>query len=71
MTILGTDSTKQQSNNFGCIVEDQKTGEVLHYVEKPETYVSSLINCGVYVCSLEIFKNIAVVFNNKENEIYR
>ena len=34
------------------------THEVLHYVEKPESYVSSVINCGIYLLSLEIFDYI-------------
>lgn len=54
-TILGTEATESQSVNYGCIVEDKETHEVLHYVEKPETYVSSLINCGIYLFSCEIF----------------
>lgn len=55
LTILGTEATETQSVNYGCIVEDKQTHEVLHYVEKPEHYLSSLINCGVYLTSLDIF----------------
>ena len=25
--------------------------QVLHYVEKPETFVSEIINCGIYIFS--------------------
>ena len=57
-TILGTEATENQSVNFGCIVEEKLTHEVLHYVEKPESYLSSLINCGIYLFSLEIFDYI-------------
>lgn len=56
-TILGTEATESQSINYGCIVEDKITHEVLHYVEKPETYVSSLINCGIYLFNSEEFFN--------------
>jgi len=31
---------------------------VLHYVEKPESYVSTMINCGIYLFSLSIFDHI-------------
>jgi mannose-1-phosphate guanylyltransferase len=31
-TILGTEATEKQSTNYGCIVEDKITHEVLHYV---------------------------------------
>lgn len=57
-TILGTEATETQSVNYGCIVEDKETHEVLHYVEKPETYLSTLINCGIYLFSLDIFDYI-------------
>ena len=54
-TILATEATESQSMNYGCIVEDQDTHQVLHYVEKPESYVSTLINCGIYLFGCEIF----------------
>lgn len=57
-TILGTEATEKQSVNYGCIVEDKESHEVLHYVEKPESYLSSLINCGIYLLNLEIFDYI-------------
>ena len=49
-------ATNQQSLQYGCVVEKEATNEVTHYVEKPETYVSSLINCGVYAMSLKVLK---------------
>lgn len=70
ITILATEATRQQSMNYGCIVEDRETFEVKHYVEKPSTFVSTLINCGVYVCSLEIFQTIASIFNKKQEDYY-
>lgn len=58
-TILGTNATRQQSLNYGCIVEDSETHRVKHYVEKPETFVSTTINCGIYILSPEIFGYIS------------
>lgn len=68
---MSTEATKQQSLNYGCIVMDKQTSEVTHYVEKPSSYVSTLINCGIYVFSLEIFQFIGDAFNNKQQEYYR
>ncbi|XP_063701295.1 mannose-1-phosphate guanyltransferase alpha [Culicoides brevitarsis] len=62
ITIMGTEATKQQSVHYGCLVTDKNTGSVTHYVEKPNSYVSTLINCGVYVCSPEIFQDMSNVF---------
>ena len=38
---------------------------MLHYVEKPETYVSDTINGGAYLFSSEIFKHMAHVFDEQ------
>ena len=57
--ILGTRVANDVASNFGCIVSDAHTRRVLHYVEKPESHVSNLINCGVYLFSTEaIFPSI-------------
>jgi NDP-sugar pyrophosphorylase family protein len=39
--ILGTRVSEDAASNFGCIVSDAHTRRVLHYVEKPESHISS------------------------------
>ncbi|KAH0562749.1 hypothetical protein GP486_002598 [Trichoglossum hirsutum] len=57
--ILGTRVSNDAASNFGCIVSDAHTRQVLHYVEKPESHISNLINCGVYLFSTDcIFPSI-------------
>ena len=57
--ILGTRVSNEAASNFGCIVSDPHTKRVLHYVEKPESHISNLINCGVYLFATEcIFPSI-------------
>jgi mannose-1-phosphate guanylyltransferase len=57
--ILGTRVSNDAASNFGCIVSDTHTRQVLHYVEKPESHISNLINCGVYLFSTDcIFPSI-------------
>ena len=51
--ILGTRLSNDAATNFGCIVSDGHTKRVLHYVEKPESHISNLINCGVYLFETE------------------
>lgn len=51
--ILGTRVGHEAATNFGCIVSDAATKQVLHYVEKPESHISNLINCGVYLFSTD------------------
>ncbi|XP_044744576.1 mannose-1-phosphate guanyltransferase alpha-A [Coccinella septempunctata] len=69
-SVMYTEATRQQSLNFGCMVIDKKTNEVTHYVEKPSSYVSSFINCGIYIFSLDIFQIIGEVFSSKQNDVY-
>lgn len=65
VTVMATDATRQQSLNYGCMVL-KKGGEVDHYVEKPSTFVSTLINCGVYIASPDIFQTMADTFNSNQ-----
>jgi mannose-1-phosphate guanylyltransferase len=51
--MLGTRVANEAATNFGCIVSDPHSKRVLHYVEKPESQISNLINCGVYLFSTE------------------
>lgn len=70
VTIMSTEATRQQANHYGCLVFDSETGSVSHYVEKPSSYVSTYINCGVYVCSLSIFNKLAEIYHMKADEEY-
>uniref|UniRef100_A0A673Y683 GDP-mannose pyrophosphorylase Aa n=1 Tax=Salmo trutta TaxID=8032 RepID=A0A673Y683_SALTR len=67
--ILGTTANRKQSMNYGCIVENQQTNEVLHYVEKPSTFVSDIINCGIYLFTPEIFQHIGAVFQKNQQDM--
>jgi mannose-1-phosphate guanylyltransferase len=54
------------------LVEDPKSHQVLHFAEKPETFVSDLASCGVYIFSPSVFtalEDIAVKFCAKEVDI--
>lgn len=70
ISILSTEADRIESVNYGCLVTDKNTGEVTHYVEKPNTYVSPLINCGIYIVSTDIFPVIAGVFYSREINDY-
>lgn len=71
MTVMVTEATRQQSLNYGCIVEDRETHRVQHFVEKPSTFISTTINCGIYICSPTIFDHIGKVYRSKleQNEL--
>lgn len=64
--ILGTRVSEDAATNFGCIVSDAHTRRVLHYVEKPESHISNLINCGVYLFATEaIFPSIRTAIKRR------
>lgn len=67
LTIMTTEATRQQSLNYGCIVLGNGN-EVKHYVEKPSTFVSTLINCGLYIASLDIFQIMADVLHENQQQ---
>ncbi|KAG5439239.1 hypothetical protein PCANB_001538 [Pneumocystis canis] len=69
-TLMGTKVSPDIANNFGCIVWDPLTAEVIHYVEKPETHISSTINCGVYIFDGSIFDQIkeSIRLRNERNK---
>eukprot|EP01094_Clydonella_sp_ATCC50884_P027187 TRINITY_DN7701_c0_g1_i1.p1 TRINITY_DN7701_c0_g1~~TRINITY_DN7701_c0_g1_i1.p1 ORF type:complete len:435 (+),score=124.59 TRINITY_DN7701_c0_g1_i1:74-1306(+) len=58
-SILGQRRSADETQNYGCIVHDEETNEVLHYAEKPETFVSDVVNCGIYAFSPGLFDVLA------------
>lgn len=67
-TLLVIKVSAESANLFGELVADPDTKELLHYTEKPETFVSDLINCGIYVFTPEIFSAIQGVIANREGK---
>ncbi|PRP81388.1 mannose-1-phosphate guanylyltransferase [Planoprotostelium fungivorum] len=55
ITILGKRVPSDQAHRYGCIVVHPESHEVIHYAEKPETFISDIINCGVYLFSTTSF----------------
>lgn len=66
-TILVSKVSAESASQFGELVADPVTNEVLHYTEKPETFVSDRINCGVYVFTPEIFTAIQGVSTHRKD----
>ena len=58
------------SSHYYYAIDSQLPPQVLHYVEKPETFVSNIINAGGYIFSPDIFKHLARAFTaNYENDL--
>lgn len=69
-TLLVSKVSAESANQFGQLIADPVTKELLHYTEKPETFVSDLINCGVYVFTPEIFSAIQNVYTHREATLH-
>ncbi|XP_071731096.1 uncharacterized protein [Rutidosis leptorrhynchoides] len=67
-TLLVIKVSAESASEFGELVLDPVTKELLHYTEKPETFVSDLINCGVYIFTPEIFNVIQDIRTNREDK---
>lgn len=58
-TLLGKKVMVDEVQNYGCLVQDVDTREVLHWAEKPETFVSDVINCGIYLLHVDVLDQLA------------
>ncbi|KAK3406732.1 hypothetical protein EUGRSUZ_K02882 [Eucalyptus grandis] len=66
-TLLVIKVSAESASQFGELIADPSTKELLHYTEKPETFVSDLINCGVYIFTPEIFSAIRNVSTQRKD----
>lgn len=68
--IMGTRVDKKQvPHHYGAIVAaDDKSQKVIHYVEKPESQVSNLINGGIYLFDTCLFDIIAEARKERDAE---
>lgn len=65
ITALVTEATREQSLNYGSLVLDPQSQEVMHYVEKPKTFISTTINTGVYFLRAPFLKRLEDVAREK------
>ncbi|KAL3893877.1 MAG: hypothetical protein SGCHY_005590, partial [Lobulomycetales sp.] len=58
-TMMSIPMDRSELHKYGCIAIDKETKRVTHFVEKPETFISDLISCGIYLFNAqEIIKEI-------------
>lgn len=63
--MLGVTVPKETATKYGCIVSDPANGLVRHYVEKPEGWISSLINAGIYLFDKRFFDEVKIAMDEK------
>lgn len=67
-TILGIRIDRKEVLQFGCIAANPETNEVIHFVEKPESSLSDMISCGIYVLSPQIFNEMRTIIDQKRQQ---
>uniref|UniRef100_A0AAF5Q2N0 Nucleotidyl transferase domain-containing protein n=3 Tax=Wuchereria bancrofti TaxID=6293 RepID=A0AAF5Q2N0_WUCBA len=65
--LLTTEATREQSINYGSVVIDSN-GKVLHYVDKPTTFVSPHISCGVYLLRAIVVERIGKAYSCSDTD---
>merc|ERR1711881_138180 len=63
--MMSVEVSAEQTQNYGVMGINSKTNEVIHYIEKPSSFVSQHINAGVYLLSADVFEDISKVFNER------
>ncbi|RLO04798.1 hypothetical protein DYB28_003069, partial [Aphanomyces astaci] len=58
VTVLGKRVFSDEAKTYGCLVADPDSSEVVHWAEKPTSFVSDLINCGVYLLNMDMLQDI-------------
>ncbi|WWC63373.1 uncharacterized protein I303_105973 [Kwoniella dejecticola CBS 10117] len=48
-TIMGVNVKKETAQKYGCIVTEPESSLMVHYVEKPDSWISNTVNGGVYL----------------------
>jgi len=64
-TILSSHMDVKKLSRYGCVVVDEDTNQVQHFVEKPESFVSDLISCGIYIFCKEVFECISLAADSR------
>ncbi|CEP09605.1 hypothetical protein [Parasitella parasitica] len=67
-TMLGTKVPASEATKYGCLVANNETNQVLHYVEKPDTFISDLISCGVFLFDISVFSEMKKALDKKESQ---
>jgi len=65
-TRIGTKVAHEAAKRYGYLVAKAENNEVLHYVEKPESFISDLISCGIYLFDCDIFDEMKKAMQNKQ-----
>lgn len=70
MTIMSVTARRDQTHNYGCFATGDNA-EILHYVEKPKSFIGTGINAGIYLLSSAIFDDMKEAFFSQARGEFR
>ncbi|XP_025107194.1 mannose-1-phosphate guanyltransferase beta-A-like [Pomacea canaliculata] len=59
-----------EPSKYGVVVYQPENGQIQHFVEKPQEYVSNKINAGMYMFSPDVLKRIQLRPTSIEKEVF-
>lgn len=69
-TIVTSQVEPEQAANFGTLVVSTdsalESGRVRHFVEKPHSYISNTVNCGIYLMQSSVLDSIEQCYKRNE-----
>jgi len=65
--LMGVEVSREQTQNYGVMGINEKTTEIIHYTEKPSSFVSQFVNGGVYLLSADVFEDIGKVYEDHQH----
>ncbi|KAJ1567965.1 Proteasome subunit alpha type-2 [Cladochytrium tenue] len=63
-TMMGIHVERSEVSKYGAIIVEPESSAVLHFVEKPETVLTDIISCGIYLFDRTIFGVFAMAIES-------
>lgn len=60
---------RAESTKYGCLIKDKETARMVHHAEKPDEYISDLVNCGIYLFSRKLQQLLASARKQKDIDV--
>lgn len=64
-TLMGFHVESSVVHKYGCVVVNPDSDEVVHFVEKPESVLSNIISCGIYLFDKSIFSFMSSAIDSR------
>ncbi|KAA8497809.1 Mannose-1-phosphate guanyltransferase alpha [Porphyridium purpureum] len=67
VTVLGKELSLEEAHKYGEMAVNPESDEMIHYAAKPQSNISPVINCGVYVFHPDVFDKLQTVGGSRSS----